>query len=88
MSDAWSSVIIAICAAIPSTLGSIATLLYVMKMKNENRESNKSVEKAVEEVKKEVDGKHTLLIQAVKDIATAVVNKENNLPRTGRKTDP
>lgn len=85
MDQFWSSIIIAVCAAIPSTIGSIATLIFVIKMKNENKVGNDKIEAKVDEVKKEVNGKHSELIDTIKTIATASIN---NNPRAGRKTDP
>lgn len=77
--------VIAICAALPPTLGSIATLVYVLKMKIENKASNDKIEAKVDNVQKEVDGKHSLMLEAIKTIATQAINPE---PRVGRKTDP
>lgn len=84
MSD---TVIIALCAAIPPTLTALATLVYVIKSKSENKASNDKIEAKVDAVKTEVDGKHSQLIEAIKQIATAATTPAN-APRIGRKTDP
>jgi hypothetical protein len=75
MDQFWSAVIIAIVSAIPPTLMGLATLIYVIKTKAENKIGNDKIESKVDAVKKEVDGKHSELITAIRDIATAATNK-------------
>ena len=87
MDQFWSAVIIAIVAAIPPTLTGLATLVYVLRMKVENKESNDSIEKKVDAVKEEVNGKHSELVDAIKTIATASVNKTEIIHTSDRRKE-
>lgn len=84
----WSPVIIAVAAAVPPTLTGLATLVYVLRMKDENKAGNDKIEAKVDGVRKEVDGKHSELIDAIKEIATASVNKTEIIHTSDRRKDP
>ena len=92
----WYLLAIAVIGSLPATLTALAGLVVAWNARkeigaarDENKISNDKIEAKVDNVQKEVDGKHSLLINAIKDIATAATDAAANaVPRQGRKTDP